>query len=294
MVNRMLKFKKQQNVFEIGKVKVGGQPGENPSVLVGSIFYHGQKIILDEKTGKMNRESAQELIKLQEEFSDKTKNPCMLDVVGSTKEAMQRFIIFVSDVTETSFLIDSPSVEVKIAGIKYASEIGLEKRVVYNSLIPESKSEEFEAIKNSGVKSAVLLAYKGGIMTSKARVKAIKELLPKAEGAGVTKPLLDTFVIDIPSLSMACRAIVHLKKVLGLPSGCGAHNAVSTWTGLKKLMGTEAVRPCMVTVNVVPIVLGADFILYGPIEDCKYVFPSVYAVNTSYKYLYKMSEQLGL
>ena len=44
-------------------------------------------------------------------------------------------------------LIDSPSVEVKVAGVKYASGVGLEKMVVYNSLIPESKPEEFEALK---------------------------------------------------------------------------------------------------------------------------------------------------
>lgn len=59
-------------------------------------------------------------------------------------------------------------------------------------------------------------------------------------------------------------------------------------------MGSEAAVPCAVTVNIVPIVLGADFILYGPVEDCKYVFPSVYAVNTSYKYTYKLREQLEL
>jgi tetrahydromethanopterin S-methyltransferase subunit H len=290
----MFKFEREQKVFDIAGVKVGGQPSERPTTLVGSIFYYGHKILVDEKTGKLHKEEAEKLIKLQEEFSEKTGNPCMLDVVGSTKEAMERFISFVADVTEAPFLVDSPSTEVKAAGVKYASEVGLEKRVVYNSLMPESKPEEFEAVKESHVESAILLAYKGGVMTSKARVKAIKQLLPKAEEAGITKPLLDTCVIDIPSLSMACRAMLDLKRELGLPCGCGAHNAVSTWAGLKERMGAQAVKSCAVTVNVAPIVLGADFILYGPIEDCKYVFPSVYTINTSYKYLNKTKEQLEL
>ena len=160
--------------------------------------------------------------------------------------------------------------------------------------MPESKPEEFEAVKESHVESAILLAYKGGVMTSEARVKATKEPVPKAEEAGVTKTLLDTCVIDIPSLSMACRAMLDLKRELGLPCGCGAHNAVATWAGLKERMGAQAVKSCAVTVNVAPIILGADFILYGPIEDCKYVFPSLYAINTSYKYLNKMKEQLEL
>ena len=160
--------------------------------------------------------------------------------------------------------------------------------------MPESKPEEFEATKESGVESAVFLTYKKGLMTSKARVKAAKDLLPKVEEAGVTKPLLDTFVMDIPSLSMACRAMLDLKKEAGFPCGCGAHNAISTWPGLKKRMGAQAVKACTVTVNVTPIVLGADFILYGPIDNCKYVFPSVYAIDTSCRYLYRMKEQFKL
>ena len=290
----MLKFSTQQKIFEVGKVKVGGQPGENPTVLVGSIFYYRHRIVIDEKTGDLNKEEAEKLIRLQEEVSDKTGNPCMLDVVGSTGEAIRKFISFVADVTEMPILIDSPSIEVRIAGANYVSEVGLEKRVIYNSLMLESKTEEFQAIKENRVESAILLAYEKAVMTSEARVKAIRELLPKVKEAGVTKPLLDTFVIDIPSLSMACRAMLDLKRELGLPCGCGAHNAISTWLGLKKRMGAQAVRPCAVTVNVTPVVLGADFILYGPIEDCKYVFPSVYAINTAYKYLYKTKEQLEL
>lgn len=281
----MFKFRRKQKVFEIGNVKVGGQPGENPTVLIGSIFYHGHKIVVDEKKGILHKEESEKLIKLQEEFSDKTGNPCMLDIVASTKEAMEKFISFVASVTEGTFLIDSPNVEAKVAGVKYASEVGLEKRMVYNSLMPQSKPEEFEAIKESGIESAILLAYETGVMRSKARVKATKELLPKAQEAGVARPLLDTCVIDIPSLSMACRAILNLKRELGLPCGCGAHNAISTWVGFKERMGVQAVKSCAVTVNIAPIILGADFILYGPIEDCKYVFPSTYAINTSYKYL---------
>ena len=290
----MFKFEREQKVFDIAGAKVGGQPGENPPTLIGSLFYYGHKILADEKTGKLHKEEAEKLVKLQEEFSEKTGNPCMLDIVGSTKEAMESFISFVADVTEVPFLVDSPSAEVKIAGVKYASEVGLEKRVVYNSLMPESKPEEFEAIRENHVESAILLAYTGDVVTSKARVKAIKQILHHAEEAEVTKPLLDAFVMDIPSLSMACRAMLDLKRDLGIPCGCGAHNAVSTWAGLKERMGAQAVKSCAVTVNVAPIVLGADFILYGPIEDCKYVFPSVYAINTSYKYLNKMKEQIEL
>jgi tetrahydromethanopterin S-methyltransferase subunit H len=290
----MFNFSTHQKVHQLGKTRVGGQPGENPTVLIGSIFYHGHSVLTDEATGRMDRDDAERLIKLQEEFSDRTGNPSMLDVVASTTEAMARLISFVADVSEEQILIDSPSREAKIAGVRYAHEVGLETRIVYNSLMTKSKPDEFKAIKENEIESAIILAYEEAIMTSRARVDATKRLLLRVEEGGVTKPLLDTFVIDIPSLSTACRAMLTLKEELGLPCGCGAHNAVSTWRGLKERLGIQDVRPCTVAVNIAPVVLGADFLLYGPIEDCEHVFPAVHAIDTSYRYLYKAKDQLEL
>jgi len=41
----MFKFKEKQKIFDIGGVKVGGQPGEVPTLLISSIFYLGHKIV---------------------------------------------------------------------------------------------------------------------------------------------------------------------------------------------------------------------------------------------------------
>ncbi len=35
----MFKFNTNQNVYELGRIKIGGQPGELPTVLIGSIFW---------------------------------------------------------------------------------------------------------------------------------------------------------------------------------------------------------------------------------------------------------------
>jgi tetrahydromethanopterin S-methyltransferase subunit H len=45
----MFKFKAEQKIFDIGGVKFGGQPGEVPTVLIGSMFYFGQKNITRKK-----------------------------------------------------------------------------------------------------------------------------------------------------------------------------------------------------------------------------------------------------
>ena len=45
----MLRFDKEQIVVDIAGVKMGGQPGEYPTVLAGTIFYGGHNSISDEK-----------------------------------------------------------------------------------------------------------------------------------------------------------------------------------------------------------------------------------------------------
>ncbi|MDP3035576.1 MAG: tetrahydromethanopterin S-methyltransferase subunit H, partial [Methanobacteriaceae archaeon] len=68
----MFRFDKEQVVIDVAGVKVGGQPGEYPTVLAGTIFYGGHKIISDEKAGVFDKDAAEALIKTMEEMSDVT------------------------------------------------------------------------------------------------------------------------------------------------------------------------------------------------------------------------------
>ncbi|MCS7130054.1 MAG: tetrahydromethanopterin S-methyltransferase subunit H, partial [Archaeoglobaceae archaeon] len=154
----MLKYA-QPKTFEIGGIKVGGNPGETKTLLIGSIFYKGHKIVEDEKKGLFKRELAEKLIKEQEELSDKTEIPGIVDVVGMSEEALKKYIEFVSSVTEKPFLIDSAMPDIKISALRFVKEIGLEKRVIYNSISPELKEKELIALKETGVESAIVLTY---------------------------------------------------------------------------------------------------------------------------------------
>ncbi|MEM2691768.1 MAG: tetrahydromethanopterin S-methyltransferase subunit H, partial [Candidatus Bathyarchaeia archaeon] len=68
----MFKFEKEQKIFEIANVKVGGQPGQLPTLLIGSIFYHKHKIVKDERKGEFDKEKAEEALKKEEEISNRT------------------------------------------------------------------------------------------------------------------------------------------------------------------------------------------------------------------------------
>jgi tetrahydromethanopterin S-methyltransferase subunit H len=279
------RYSKAQTAFQIGKTSIGGVPGERPTVLIGSIFYHKHRILRDERSGEFDVQAAKDLIALQENFSQKTGNPHMFDVVGATPEALMKAVSFMADSTDAPILIDGISPEVRLAGLKRAVEIGLVDRAVYNSFTPETREDELRKVADLGAKSAVLLTLNQRDFSSKGRTKVTAELLAKAEAANITMPLIDTCVIDVPSFGMACEALMELKDKTGLPVGMGAHNAIGTWRGLRVKMGDQAYRPAMASCAAAAAMIGADFILYGPVQHADVVFPAVAMVDAAHAQL---------
>jgi tetrahydromethanopterin S-methyltransferase subunit H len=267
----MFKFEREQKIFDIANVKVGGQPGQLPTVLIGSIFYHKHKIVKDEKKGEFDKEKAEELLKKEEEMSDRTGNPRIVDVCCSWPEAFEKFLEFAANHINGPFAIDGATAEVRIAGAKYVKEVGLSERVVYNSITPHVKEEEISAIKEAKIKSAILLTLNTKNPTISGRLQVLDELLAIAQKADVENTLVDTTVLDLPDPGPVSRAIYLVKEKYGLPAGAGTHNAVERWNSRRKLDATEYLLASSVA-NVFPIISGANFILYGPVENA----PSAY------------------
>jgi tetrahydromethanopterin S-methyltransferase subunit H len=55
---------------------------------------------------------------------------------------------------------------------------------------------------------------------------------------------------------------------------------VATWKGLKKKLGGEAKDACVAAACASAVAIGGDFLLYGPAEDAKYIFPAVAMIDT--------------
>lgn len=121
----MFKYDKDQTIVEVAGMKCGGQPGEYPTVLAGTIFYAGHKIIKDELNGEFDKDKAEELIKNMEEMEDTTGNPCIIQCFGATPEAIKNYLEFIGDISDKPFLIDSTSGETRAVGAQYAQESGL-------------------------------------------------------------------------------------------------------------------------------------------------------------------------
>ncbi|MCW4052606.1 MAG: tetrahydromethanopterin S-methyltransferase subunit H [Candidatus Bathyarchaeota archaeon] len=284
---RLFKFEKAQRVFQIGQIKIGGQPGELSTTLIGSIFYKGHKIVKDSQKGIFDKAQAEKLIKNQEELQDVTGCPGLLDVVVSSVDAIEKQIDFISATTNTPFIFDAWPPKIRIEGLKYLTQVGLIEKTIYNSISPTTKINELKAIKAAELKTAILLAYNfknpwvKGLMTVIQGSPEQKGLLDMAETAGIDQPMIDTCVTSVPSIGISARAIHQVKAELGIPTGCGAANATTRWKMPRETWGNAVFKACEASLQTLTLALGADFLMYGPIESANWIFPAAAAVDAT-------------
>jgi tetrahydromethanopterin S-methyltransferase subunit H len=289
----MFKFRKEQKIVEVGGVKLGGQPGELPTVLTATIFYVGHKIVVDEKKGIFDKEKAEALIKKIEEASDRTTNPFILDIVGITEEAFQKFISFVCDVTDAPFQIDAISPRVRKAIAKWVGEVGLSDRAINNSIYRGVKDVELEILKDSGIKASIVLCDNPQDESANGRLTILEEVLPMVDKAGIEAAFLDS---AIPcwgiGVGAGSRAIYLIKERFGDRGavGTGMGNVTDTLGWVKGNFPKEVRRACAASQNAILPILGADWIMFGPIELTEYVFPAVAVIDT---YVLTATAELG-
>ena len=282
----MFVFQKEQLIYNIGGVKIGGGLGETPTVLAGTIFYGGHKIVEDVKKGTFDKTKATELVKKQEEMSAMTGNPALVQIFAETSEAMINYIDFVTDLTPAPFIIDSTEAKVRIAGLKHAEEIGLLDQAIYNSINVSASKEELSQLGEIQHECAIVLAFNPKDSTIAGRREVLengvmeldKGLLDLCKDIGVTKPLLDTAVTAMGAGAGSAAAFTFVSKTLyGFPTGSGVHNAPASWAWLRKYkkINREAFYTADIASNLIVQIMGADFVLYGPIENAERAFPVV-------------------
>ncbi|MBS7626745.1 tetrahydromethanopterin S-methyltransferase subunit H [Candidatus Bathyarchaeota archaeon] len=269
----------EQKIFDIGGLRVGGQPGELPTVLIGSIFHLGHRIVSDHTHGIFDVRKAELLVKTQEEMSEKTGNPHMVDIVGETPEALKRYIGFISEITEAPFLINGPNAIVRLEGAKYAGEVDLLDRAVYTSINYTVDEAEVRGIKDSGMKTAIVQAFNPrevspqGMRSILEGAGAKEGLLKIAAEAGLEKILVLAPVLDIPSIATASEGIRMLKGIFGLPTGAAPLGVVGMWRRAGDF-GLNTKRTCRGAVTAMVQTAGADFIIYGSMEKARSIFPA--------------------
>ncbi|NIO38524.1 tetrahydromethanopterin S-methyltransferase subunit H [Candidatus Bathyarchaeota archaeon] len=276
----LLKFNVKQKVFEIDGFRVGGQPGELPTALIGNVFYKGMPEVADHERGTFDKKSVLKWIRRAEELSKRTGVPHFLDIMAMYSEAMRRYVEFVAELSKSVFLIDGANTETRIAGLEAVKELGLQDRTIFNAIFPQISEEEIEAISGSGVTAAIVIAYNEMDLSPEGRLSALKGfdqqvgLLEIADRAGVEKVLVDTMVFDIPSIAYATEAIKLVKGELGYPAGCSPANATYDWRRSQDRLLEHAFAAYNASAHALAQFNGADFLIYGPVKQAKNMIPA--------------------
>ena len=284
----VLSFSKEQEVMQIGSVKLGGQPGTHPTVLFGTVFY-----------GKRYREpdnaaldKVRTLIGMQEEMSRMTGNPGVVDVFIDRSEFIQpRLELVLEEIPPNAPVsVDVPESQVRQDLLRYAAESGLSDRIILNSFNLAAGDDELETLGAHPPGAVILLGYNPRDFSTDGRIDIIetgagyleKGLLEHARDFRIKNILLDTGATPFDhSAAETLRAIPVMKNKWGLPVGCAIHNTVESWLWMKdhRKEHRDTYLTCDAGSNALPIIMGADYCVYGPMRNARTVFPFVAMVD---------------
>src|SRR4030042_1624553 len=216
------KFNTSQKVYEIAKVKVGGQPGELPTFLIGSNFWLGQKMVTDANKGIFDAAVAEQIINTMQTQSDITGVPFGFDIVGTTELAFEKYIDFVSKHSDAPLMLDAMSLKTRMAAAQMVHKMGLQDNCLYNSVYKGVTDVELAKLRESGIKMSIVLADNPKDNSLDGKMAVLGEALAMADRGGITKPLIDTAIPAFaPDMGTAVRAIPKIKEKFGHPTGLG-------------------------------------------------------------------------
>jgi len=271
----MFSFTKKQEILDVSGIKIGGQPGEQPTILFGGIFFKG---VPDFKKTEKN---IQNMLSL----SKKTGNPCLPDFFIKKEEDLETIIDFIERILPKNqpFSIDIIEPTIKIKALEYLDKKNLLHRTVYNSIHVGVTEKERNALKQHTPTMAIIVAFNPKDKSPDGKIEVLengahltdKGLIAIAEEIGIKKILIDTAALapgDYSGASIA--AIPVIKEEYGLPTGCAIHNVVEKSTWLNKNF-ESAKKTVDVSSNMDIVLFGGDYVIFGPIENADLVFPTI-------------------
>ncbi|HAM52998.1 MAG TPA: tetrahydromethanopterin S-methyltransferase [Nitrospiraceae bacterium] len=271
----MFSFEKTQRIFDINGIKVGGQPGENPPVMISSMFHNKDKIVRDRK-GNFDRERAKEIIRKQEELSKVTGIPGIVAMVANSPEEAKIYVDFFLETTDMPFGIDMWVAEQRAKATEYIAKIGVQHKFLYNSITPWDKDIKGQVarLKDLGIRHVVIQAFDDQDQTPAGRMKSLESILGQGADSFETM-IVDTSVMNLPSTSFSLIANRLIKEKHGLPCGGAYSNGTHMWKEIKDIWGLEGFKAMDAVIQGMSSALWSDFNFCGPAVTAPRVFPAV-------------------
>ena len=280
----MFVFKKEQQSYDFGGVTIGGHPGENPTVLIGGLFFKGQPIVEDTREGSFDKAIALEWVNTATSMVEKTGLPLMIQAFGRTPTAMENHLLWLSEHFDGPIMFESTNAKARIRAIEFCDETGLNTRAIYNSINLSMKDEEKEALKNSSLNKAVVLGWSPRATSLPQRMETITDMVKLSKELEIEKILVDPATMPVGAgYGLEHRTILAVKSELGLPTCLGSHNAPSAWRFIKEPgFDDEATHMATIVASTVASqVLATDSIMYGSMKRTKEVFAAVALISNA-------------
>jgi tetrahydromethanopterin S-methyltransferase subunit H len=280
-------FEKEQKVFTIGQVKVGGQPGVNPPLVIPSLFQKGDPCVESRRERKFNRQMAADQIKRMEELSELTGIPAVVAMVANSGDEMKNYIDFYVETTDLPFAIDMWNLDPRIEATKYVAESGLQDKLLYNSITIWSPDvpAEVEQVKDLGVKHVVTVVMDMANQLPSGRITSLDDMLGKMKPGNFESILVDTSVMNLPSTGICALSNRLVKEKYGLPAGAASANGTYMWQkamwkdNKEKWGGDAAFIGLDAGTHAASVALWGDFIFSGPMWGNEHVFTAVSAAH---------------
>jgi tetrahydromethanopterin S-methyltransferase subunit H len=270
----MFSFTKEQIIYDISGISIGGQPGVNPTVLFGGVFFKGEP---DFDDAKHHLHSIYEL-------SEQTGVPVIPDFFIRKVEYVEPIISFIEKTVPKKhpFSIDIIDPHIKIDTLDQLAEKKLLSRTIYNSIHIGITPQETEALQKHTPEMVIIVAFNPKDKSPDGKIEVLENGAHLLEGGllkcvreiGIKKVLVDTAALAPGDNSgAAVAAIPVIKEEYGLPTGCAIHNVVekSRWLNEFPL----AKKTVDVASNSVLPLFGGDYAIFGPIENAELVVPLI-------------------
>jgi len=277
-------FKKEQQSYDFGGVTIGGHPGENPTVLIGGLFFKGQPIVEDTREGSFDKALALEWVNTATSMVEKTGLPLMIQAFGRTPTAMENHLSWLSEHFDGPIMFESTNSKARIRAIEFCDETGLNTRAIYNSINLSMKDEEKKGLKNSSLNMAVVLGWSPRATSLPQRMETITDMVKLSKELEIEKILVDPATMPVGAgYGLEHRTILAVKSELGLPTCLGPHNAPSAWRFIKEPGFDDEVThmATIVASTVASQVLATDSIMYGSMKRTKEVFAAVALISNA-------------
>jgi tetrahydromethanopterin S-methyltransferase subunit H len=282
----MFVFDKEQKVFQIGKARVGGQPGVNPPLIIPSLFQKGDPCVESRRERKFNKVLATEQIRRLEELSELTGMPAIVAMVANSGDEMKAYVDFYVDTTDMPFAIDMWNLDPRIEATRYVAELGLQDKLLYNSVTVWSPDvpAEVAVIKDLGIKHVVTVVMDMANQLPSGRISSLDDMMQKLAPGNFESIIVDTSVMNLPSTGICALSNRLVKEKYGLPAGAASANGSymwqkAVWKDNKDTWGEAAFRGLDAGTHAATIALWGDFIFSGPMWGNDHVFPAVAAAH---------------